>query len=196
MEKPCRWGGVIGFRCESLKEMLLRVEHGALLEPGLQEYLRRVADFQSIVGAVCAAGGKVNFVSEPQVLAASVRIGFLCFYISVPILKAGDAARVEIGQAFIIRHCHGVLVLADGRDNLGAFFCFHHSHLPFFFAFVEMPLPYGMRHSVFLFFVTSGSTRCSGHPFRAHPLQVHPPRARSCRMCSRGSPRKCRSYPE
>ena len=102
--------------------MLLRVEHGALLEPGLQEYLRRVADFQGIVGAVCAAGGKVNFVSEPQVLAASVRIGFLCFYISVPILNVGDAARVEIGQAFIIRHCHGVLVFADGRDNLGAFF--------------------------------------------------------------------------
>ena len=166
--------------------MLLRVEHGALLEPGLQEYLRRVADFQGIVGVVCAAGGKVNFVPEPQVLAASIRMGFLCFYISVPILKAGDAARVKISQAFIIWHCHGVLIFADGSDNLEVFFSFRHSHLPFFLAFVEMPLPYGMRHPVFLFFVTSCSIRCSGypfraHPFRAHPLQAHPPRARSCR---------------
>ena len=75
--------------------MLLRVEHGALLEPGLQEYLRRVADFQGIVGAVYAAGGKVNFVSEPQVLAASVCIGFLCFYISVPILNGGRCLHVS-----------------------------------------------------------------------------------------------------
>ena len=174
-------GVVIGFRRESLKEMLLRVEHGALLEPGLQEYLRRVADFQGIVGVVCAAGGKVNFVPEPQVLAASIRMGFLCACASVPILKAGDAARVKISQAFIIWHCHGVLIFADGSDNLEVFFSFRHSHLPFFLAFVEMPLPYGMRHHVFLFFVTSCSIRCSGYPFRAHPLQAHPPRARSCR---------------
>ena len=85
-------GVVIGFRRESLKEMLLRVEHGALLEPGLQEYLRRVADFQGIVGAVCAADGKVKLISEPQVLVTSICIGFQSPGAFAPAFQVDDAA--------------------------------------------------------------------------------------------------------